>query len=327
MNDHLQLRIQQYLIDLFKTDMKVTSIEEIGKKDAQNFKAFGYGKPYKITYLRDGIAESIVLESMAENTFGHDHFSDRAQILLWQHSTSSELPRHVRSLDVGAFTKNNQIISLGDAEEFFVIYEFVTGSEYACDLQRIADTGTSNPQDEDKVSFLAKYLAEIHSRKKDSPQLYRRRIRELLGHGECIMGLIDNYPDNDPIAEDDLLQSIEEQCLKWRWRLRNYENRLCQVHGDFHPWNILFRQNIDFTMLDRSRGEWGEPADDIASMLINYLFLSLQKCGSLNGPFQILFETFWNTYMEATGDTEMTQVISPFLAWRGLVIANPIWYP
>jgi aminoglycoside phosphotransferase (APT) family kinase protein len=44
------------------------------------------------------------------------------------------------------------------------------------------------------------------------------------------------------------------------------------VHGDFHPWNILFQNDCDFAVLDRSRGEWGDPADDVAPLTINYLF-------------------------------------------------------
>jgi hypothetical protein len=327
MEDHLQLRIQKYLTDLFQTDIKVTTIEQIGKKD-QDLKTFGYGKPYKVNYVRAGTSESLVLESMAENTFGHDHFSDRAQILLWQHATSSKLPRHVRSLDVGAFTKNGRIVSLSDAEEFFVIYEYVNGRVYANDLQRISKDGTLDPHDEKKAILLAKYLGQIHSKKENSPHLYRRRIRELLGHGECIMGLIDNYPSDDPIAHCDLLQWIEEQCLKWRWRLRQYENRLCQVHGDFHPWNILFREDPDdFTVLDRSRGEFGEPADDVTSMLINYLFLSIQHHGKLDGVFKKLYSIFWETYFKDTSDDQMQFVMQPFFVWRALVLANPTWYP
>jgi hypothetical protein len=31
--------------------------------------------------------------------------------------------------------------------------------------------------------------------------------------------------------------------------------------------------------------------------------------------------------VETTRDEEIRQVIQPFLAWRSLVIANPIWYP
>jgi hypothetical protein len=315
------------LADLFKTDIEVTSIESIGKKDSEELKTFGYGKPYRIDYIRNNINESIVLESMSENSFGHDHFSDRAQILLWHHSSSSKLPRHVRSLDVGAFTKDDEIISLGNAEEFFVISEFVSGKEYAFDLQRILSTGSFQDIDTNRAITLAEYLAEIHSKKTNAPQLYKRRIRELLGHGECIMGLIDNYPDHDAIATAEVLQRVEEGCLKWRWRLRGYENRLCQVHGDFHPWNILFREQNDFTVLDRSRGEFGEPADDVTSLLINYLFLSLQKYGKLSGPFETLYRIFWETYLKSTSDTQMKFVMQPFFVWRALVLANPIWYP
>jgi hypothetical protein len=89
----------------------------------------------------------------------------------------------------------------------------------------------------------------------------------------------------------------------------------------------LFRQNEDFTVLDRSRGEWGEPADDVSSMMINYLFLSLQTCGKLSGPFETLYQLFWKTYLEGTQDNQMKNVMQPFLAWRSLVLANPIWYP
>ncbi|MEM2961363.1 MAG: aminoglycoside phosphotransferase family protein, partial [Candidatus Bathyarchaeia archaeon] len=78
---------------------------------------------------------------------------------------------------------------------------------------------------------------------------------------------------------------------------------------------------------DRSRGEWGEPADDLAAMTINYLFYSLQAYGEMKDPFRRLFELFWKNYLDKTGDDEILKVIQPFYAWRGLVIASPIWYP
>ena len=101
-DEQLQTRVEQYLTALLKADIKVISIEKIGKKEGDELKTFGYGKPYKINYVRSGRTEALVLESMSENSFGHDHFSDRAQILLWHHSVSSRLPMHVRSVDVGA---------------------------------------------------------------------------------------------------------------------------------------------------------------------------------------------------------------------------------
>jgi hypothetical protein len=90
---------------------------------------------------------------------------------------------------------------------------------------------------------------------------------------------------------------------------------------------VLFREGTDFTLLDRSRGEWGEPGDDLTAMSINYIFFSLQAYGKLEGPFRRLFLLFWERYLELTGDEEVLKVVQPFYAWRGLVIASPIWYP
>jgi hypothetical protein len=62
-------------------------------------------------------------------------------------------------------------------------------------------------------------------------------------------------------------------------------------------------------------------------MTINYVFYSLQKYGRLRGIFERLFRLFWDNYLQRTGDTEILEVIQPFYAWRGLVLASPIWYP
>jgi aminoglycoside phosphotransferase (APT) family kinase protein len=99
------------------------------------------------------------------------------------------------------------------------------------------------------------------------------------------------------------------------------------VHGDFHPWNILFRTGSDFTVLDRSRGEWGEAADDVTCLALNYFFFSLQRSGKLEGDFERLWTRFWERYLERSGDRAMLEVAAPFIAFRGLVMANPLWYP
>ena len=82
-------------------------------------------------------------------------------------------------------------------------------------------------------------------------------------------------------------------------------------------------------MLDRSRGEWGEAADDVSSMTINYLFFGLLKTNGkeLDADFRELFELFFDVYLKETSDYELLEVIQPFYAFRGLVVASPIWYP
>src|SRR5262249_20280714 len=81
------------------------------------------------------------------------------------------------------------------------------------------------------------------------------------------------------------------------------------VHGDFHPWNILFQEGAKYRLLDRSRGEWGEPADDV-TCLTNELPVFL-----------------WERYLRHSGDTEILDVAAPFFGFRGLVMAHPVWYP
>ena len=36
---------------------------------------------------------------------------------------------------------------------------------------------------------------------------------------------------------------------------------------------------------------------------------------------------FWDTYIEASGDKGVTGAAAPFFAFRGLVVASPVWYP
>jgi hypothetical protein len=48
-----------------------------------------------------------------------------------------------------------------------------------------------SPLDLDRADALCDYLVEIHQISANEPGLYTRRIRELVGHGECIMGIAD----------------------------------------------------------------------------------------------------------------------------------------
>jgi hypothetical protein len=319
-------RLEQYLSGLYKATVKVSRVSALG--GAADLKGFGYGLPYLVEFVVNGVAKSVVLETMRQEGFGHDHFSDRAKVLLWQHSTFNKLPRHVRSVDVGSFTSDCETLrSLGDCCEFFLVTEFVDGSLYHLDLDRVMDTCEISGLDEERCLALSDYLAEIHSVKKNAPELYVRCVRDLLGHGEGIFGLTDSYPGGLGYVNERFFVDFEKACVEWRWRLKQKVHRLSQVHGDFHPWNILFRQGLDFTALDRSRGEWGEPADDVSAMTINYLFYSLRLAGEVEEPFLRLFLLFWRNYLDRTGDEEILCVVQPFYAWRSLVIASPLWYP
>ena len=320
--------LESYVQARFGPAAKLLVFGPIGEEtSAGPVKGYGYGSPIRLTVQVGRRVQRVVLVTMKPGPFGHEHPADRAQALLWDYDSYGRLPRHVPALDVGAFTADGALFSVAPAEEFFVLTQWVEGHSYYDDLARLSRTGRLRFQDRQRVHALVRYLAGIHQKKKRHPDLYRRRLRELIGHGECIMGLTDSYPPQFDFITEALLRSIEEACNRRRWQLRHRTGRLSQVHGDFHPWDVLFRRGTDFSVLDRSRGEWGEPADDVTSMTINYLFASLRRWGDLRGPFEVLFREFWERYMAETEDHAVLETAAPFFAFRGLVIASPIWYP
>jgi len=319
-------KIETYLKSLLGNDVIVLSLTHLRDPEDKLTKGFGYGVPVRVDYQSGGQRRTAVLHTMSASAFGHEHMSDRARILLWSHQAFNRLPRHVRSLDVGGFHPDGQVVSLGNVEELCLLTDYVEGKAYVTDLDRIRDTGELTELDEARADALCDYLLEIHKTSRADPGLYIRRNRELLGDGECIMGLTDSYPPH-PLFPPQVLEEIERRCVKWRWRLKDRTHRLRQIHGDFHPWNILFGSGTDFRLLDRSRGEFGDPADDLTSLTMNYLFFSLQRSERLEGSFETLFLRFWERYLEGSGDCEILQVAAPFFAFRGLVMASPLWYP
>src|SRR5499426_3589563 len=126
------------------------------------------------------------------------------------------------------------------------------------------------------------------------------------------MGVLDSYPHPYPLLAPEICEDIERTAVSWRWRLRTGTHRLSWTHGDFHPWNLLFRAGTDFSVLDRSRGEWGEPADDVAALGVNYLLFALRRRerpgrGSSDDPFLGLLAAFLQTYLAESGDIEISE--------------------
>jgi len=321
--------LEVYLQSLYRCPVRVTRIRELGdSEDEERVKEYGYGVPLLIELDCDGVEDRLVFHTMSENPFGHERRSDRARNLLLDYATFNRLPQHVEALDVGTLDAGGDLVSLGETGEFFLLTRYAPGRLYALDLKRIARVGVLQPGDEERCRALADYLARIHALKGGKPLLYRRRIRDLLGHGEGVMGMMDAYPPDFELAPRERLREIEQRCVDWRWRIKDSDQRLSQVHGDFHPWNVLFQdEGTGFFLLDRSRGEWGEPADDVTAMTINYILFSLRQTGALQGPFHRLYRLFWQRYLERTGDSEILRFAQPFYAWRALVVAHPVWYP
>lgn len=290
-------------------------------------KAAGYGVPIRIDAEVGGALQRFVLHSASSNQFGHDRRADRAAEMLLAADSFGLVPRHTRVLDVGAFRRDGSSVSLLDSGEFYLLTDYAPGRLYAEDLRRIAGASKLEPQDEARARSLAGYLASLHAEPRGEPGAYERSLRDLIGGGEGIFGIVDGYPRDAAGAGPERLRRLEQLCLEWRWKLKEREPRLARIHGDFHPFNVLFDERSELRVLDTSRGSLGDPADDVACMAVNYVFFALEEPSSWPAAFSRLWRELWRHYLTESRDTRLLQVVPPFLAWRILVLACPAWYP
>lgn len=249
--------LQTYLARMLKGPVELLALRPLkgGAGEGGDPKAFGYGVPLEVECLVGGEPRLFVLaRTRPEEGFGHEYPADRAWAALWGHTAYNSLPRHVRSLDAGFVRRSGELVAAGDAVEVFQFVEKAEGQPYWLDLDRLL-TEAIRPLDLARVEVLADYRAQVHAKKKNASSLYQRRIRELVGHGEGLMGILDSYPHPYPLLPPEACEVLEHAAVTWRWRLRHKAHRLSRIHGDFHPWNLLFREGTDFSVLDRSRGE------------------------------------------------------------------------
>jgi aminoglycoside phosphotransferase (APT) family kinase protein len=309
--------IERYIKTLFGREALDVNIEKLGEGVQ--------GAGFLIEVKTPGGIRSFVIKGLFPEGLEHDYPADRAGVFLLDLEEFKNLPKHVKAIDVLAEMEDGSIKSIGGGKEYYLLMEKAEGKHYFHDLVRMSEKDRLDTADIEKIQAMTSYLAKIHSVKKESKHLYWRKIRDTIGHGECLMGVFDIYPEGT--VSYDEMADIEKKCIDWRARLKSKFKRLCQIHGDFHPGNIWFQNNKDFVLLDRSRGPWGDAADDITALTINYIFFSINKFGKICGPYLEALNLFYDKYITETGDKGLFEVVAPFYAFRGVVVANPVFYP
>lgn len=299
----------------------------LGESEAGELKDYGYGKPLDVHFeSADGRHRRVVLRTMSPDPFGHDRRADRVAEMVANHDVFPTIDKHVQPLAMGVFADDGAMVAMPRGEPF-LLTDFAEGTLYATDLQRIRKTGTLSDLDVERAAALADYLVELHAERVPTGR-YQRAIRDLVGSGEGIFGLCDSYGGGDGITPPSRLEALELAAVRWRHRLAGRSARARRTHGDFHPFNLLFRESTDLSVLDCSRGGCGDPADDVTCLAVNYLFFSLiSSTGGFSGPFRRLWDVFWERYLHGSGDDELLSVVAPFFSWRCLVLASPLWYP
>ncbi|TRO61068.1 hypothetical protein E2P64_01620 [Candidatus Bathyarchaeota archaeon] len=320
--------IEVYLGTLFGGSTKLISIEKIG----EGFHNAGF---LIILTISNQIKRIVMRVVRGDTGWGHDYLSDHSSVLLLQHSLLRSAPVGTcsESFDVAALTSDGTIKSIGDSIEFLHFVDEIPESEsspYSNDLFKIAEKQSLSDKDRLRAGVIAEYLAKLHSQKNQNPNLYARHIRDLIGHGEMLMGVIDTYPptiDLDFTSIEEL-EKVEVETVRWRNRIKYSSERCSRIHGDVHPFgNLRFKDDNSILALDMSREKFGEPADDVAGLSINYLFFSIWKHGKLTPHFEKLFRIFLDEYINKTKDKDILRYMPPFYAFRGTVIAHPLYYP
>ncbi|MGZ6126475.1 MAG: phosphotransferase [Myxococcales bacterium] len=327
--------VPQHLDELIRRLLPGSSIDAIralapdsGGGDTR--KVEGYGKPLRVAVRGPGGERRVlVFRTASSNVFGHDRRSDRAAGMLLSFDTFDAIPDHVRALDVGTILPDGRLLSLGGGDEFYLLTGFAEGRMYSEDLRRIAAEGVARDADVARCEALARWLVRLHATRIDEPDSWTRAVRDLLGHGEGIFGMVDGYGPSVPAAPPARLRAIEERCLAFRWRLRGREARLSRTHGDFHPFNVVFEEGegARFTLLDASRGCKGDPADDVTAMAVNFVFFAIDRRASWTKGLGRLWQRFWDVYLGESGDVGLLETAAPWFAWRCLVVCSPRFYP
>jgi hypothetical protein len=269
---------------------------------------------------------------------GRDYPEDRARDALWTFRAST-LPRQPKTIAVGSL-KEGRLVPLSSDTEYFVVSEEAPGRSYHLFLSDALKRGNINEDDRKAALKLSDYLVDIH-KTKGSPSFYKRHLIDVVGSPEGILGVVTYLWNDLPDAqlERNLGKSkieirkeiveLKKKAIEHAHRIEKMSHRSSQMHGDFHPYeNIRFEKYPDeYWILDRSRAEFGEPADDVTAMWINYLNHALLDKGSYIGKFKELGDSFLENYLGKTNDYEMLKTVQPFFIWRGLVISTPLWYP
>lgn len=307
--------VKGYLKDKYG-EVEILNLEELGSG--------WHGTGYKLEFKHKGEIKKVLVKSLRPWLLGHDYAADRAGVFLLQHEQSKIVPNHENCIDVVGIKDDGNLI-ISECKDFFQVKEFISGEFYFQDLDRVFKDGITE-KDKERAIMIAEYLANMHkmefsgSEEKRS-SLLLRHTRDCVGHGETLMGVIDSYP-----AEyQEMMINILKKVVEYREKHKNDRKKIVCCHGDFHPGNIVFNEAI--VMLDSARVIWGEPADDVTSILMNFIWYALRKEGTYTGDFKELGDIFWNKYIELTGDKDIIKIAPIYFAFRGLVVGHPDFYP
>lgn len=314
------MKLEQAIKNYFNNKrFKVLTIERLG----EGFVAEGY----KVEYEDENTIKKVVCRRLKRNGMSHDYLSDRVAYLLMQHEVANVHPKHIKSVDVVSYGRTLDSVSLEGLEDVFQIVEFAEGNSYLKFVEAIQQ----NFDDSQKIIIknIADYMKVVHSIRPKAvddfsvENYYWRHSQDFIG-SEVLMDILDVWPLDD-LMPLDLRTEFVSRLYKIREKTRQTSSRCTLIHSDLHPDNIRVDANYSISVLDSARTIWGEPMDDLTSMLANYLFFGL-KYSKSRSNYEAAYNLLLNEYFNKNIDSESNEVARIFFPVRLFILAHPVFF-
>lgn len=285
-----------------------------------------HGMTYSVELLIecDGEVRQGYLKTPQEDLYGESLTADIAREVAWRLEGYPWFPGHVRCAAAGRFTENGWVTIEPMSEELWIFEWKQTGFRYADRLLKLPMIGADRACAEAR-HLCAAMVACHRVMPGNATALYRRALRDALI--TPIHRLIDSMEAVN-VGRRSLRAEVEYACARWRIQLSDHYARLRYVHHDFHPWNVFFEPDaaVVRTIGARLPG-FGDPYDDLAAFIVNYLWIGHARSGKVDGPYLAAFDAFRHTFRELSDVGDDAALLNPFLAKRLLVLLNPTYYP
>jgi len=307
---------QQVLDRHFGPGVRVLSVDQLQGDRAKHIR---HSRVWRVGFLdRDARRRSVIVRSPVSMADGDQHVANRLRHALWQFEAFNRLPHHARAYAVGALGADGRHVDLGGVRDPFILEEDVPGRDLMSDLW---DGTVADDRVRRELLACARLLREVHRRELPDGADYRRSLRE---YTVRYCRLLDTFAEGSAFVARHG-EAVTRSAMRWYWRLRGRRERLCVIHGDFHPGNILFRDG-DICVIDRKHLEFGDPNEDVAPLVVNLLVAALARHGRLTEVHVAQLRDFFAEYLRGGVNADYAEFFPPFVLTRLLVLANPDWY-